>query len=156
MQTVYLNQNYEGTIICKSCGRWKTQIFPPADVINKPLKVKCRCGAIFDIVREMRKSYRKSAYLQATYRQEGVSEAERVIEIADISQGGVQLRAGVCHHFKVDDKLNLTFILDDKTRAKIHKEVQVKHIHDRVVGTQFSPDDEWSYRKELGFYLMPT
>ena len=156
MQTVYLNQNYEGTIICKSCGRWKTQTFPPGDVANKPLKVKCRCGAIFDIMREMRKAYRKSAYLQATYRHEGVSDAERVIEIADISQGGLRLHASACHNLQVDDTLNLTFILDDKTRAKIHKAVQVKHIRDRIVGTQFSPEDEWAYRKELGFYLMPT
>lgn len=155
MQTVYLNRNHEGTIICKSCGRWKTQMFPPVDAANKPLKVKCRCGAIFDIMREMRKSYRKSAYLQATYRHEEDSDAERVIEIADISQGGIQLRASACHHLKIDDTLNLTFILDDKTQAKIHKEVQVKHIRDRIVGTQFS-SDEWAYRKELGFYLMPT
>ena len=147
-------------LFVKAADAGKTQVFAPFVVINKPLKVKCRCGAIFDVVRELRKSYRKRAYLQGTYRHaschEGVDPAERVVEIADISQGGLQLRASAFHHIKVDDTLKLSFVLDDDARAKIHKEVQVRHIHNQTIGTQFSPDDAWSYRKELGFYLMPA
>ncbi len=156
MQTIYLNQHNQGTIVCNSCGRSKTQVFPTATAINKPLKVKCRCGTIFHALREFRKAYRKPAYLQGTYRHDRMATAERVIEIADISQGGLRLHASAYHHLEINDTLNLTFVLDNTTRAKINKEVQVKYINNQVIGTQFSPDDTWSHRKELGFYLMPT
>jgi hypothetical protein len=106
-------------------------------------------------MRELRKTYRKPAHLRGTYRREGNKGAERNIEITDLSQGGVRFNADVYHDLDIDDTLSLTFALDDQKQSTICKDVQVKYIHDHVIGTQFSDVDAWSYRKEIGFYLMP-
>jgi hypothetical protein len=30
----------------------------------------------------------------------------------------------------------------------------IKYIDKQVIGAQFCPEDQWSYQKEIGFYLM--
>jgi hypothetical protein len=156
MQTIHINDHNAGTILCACCGRWKTQVFSPLLPINRPLKVKCGCGAIFEIMREFRQAYRKPAHLRGTYRREGKKSAERNIQITDLSQGGVRFNANVCHDLDIDDTLSLTFALDDQKQSTICKDVQVKYIHDHIIGTQFSDADACSYRKEIGFYLMAS
>jgi hypothetical protein len=156
MQTIHINDNNEGTIVCEHCGRWKTQVFSPLLPVNRPLKVKCRCGAIFDIMREFRKAYRKPAHLRGTYRQGSNNRTERNIHIMDLSQGGLRFNTSAYHDLDIDDTLSLSFALDDHKQSKICKDVQVRYIHEDVIGTQFSDADAWSYRKEIGFYLMAS
>ena len=154
MQIIHMNDHNEGTIVCEHCGRWKTLPFSPLVPTNRALKVKCCCGAIFDIMREFRKAYRKPAHLRGTYRQGGNRKVEHNIFITDLSQGGVRFNTCAYHDLDIDDTLSLTFALDNRKQSKICKDVQVRYIHDQVIGTQFSDADAWSYRKEIGFYLM--
>ena len=153
MQTIQITNN-QGTIICQQCGRWKTHTFASLPPINKPLKVKCRCGSIFDVLPELRQTYRKKTYLPGAYQKDELDYSEYPLQITDLSQNGVKFKTEICHGLNIDDTLNLTFTLNTSPRKQVQKQVKVKHIQDGVIGAQYSPDDMYAYRKDIGFYLM--
>ncbi len=154
MQTVYVNNDNQAVIICQQCERWKAQDFSPFLHVHRPLKAKCSCGAIFDVIRELRKTYRKPTYLQGRYTKNGSSDNGQSIYITNISQGGLGFQTILLQDLHVDDTLALTFVLDDNVCSKIYKRVRIKHIDRYRIGSQFSPDDAYAYRKEIGCYLM--
>ena len=88
------------------------------------------------------------------YQQDELDYPEHPIQITDLSQNGVKFKTGMRHGLNPDDTLNLTFTLNTSPRKQVKKQIQVKHVQDGIIGAQFSSDDAYAYRKDIGFYLM--
>ena len=154
MQTVRINSNHKATISCNACGRWKTTDAGVFLHAYKPLRVSCPCGAAFQVIRELRQTYRKKTRLAGVYLKSGSIYKERQVSVKDVSRGGVALEVTRPHDLCVRDCLEVTFRLDNQTKSQVHEYGCIKHIRNDVIGVQFSADNPYAYRKDLGFYLM--
>jgi hypothetical protein len=150
---VYVNDKHEAIIVCEKCGKWREKEVSSFINTNRLLRVKCACENIFNVFLEVRSCYRKKTDIKGVYIKKG-ERKEEIIFIEDISQKGVRLRTKYRHNIQVGDVLNIRCSLDNERHAEISKHVLVKYIKDCLIGTQFCASDMYSYKKEIGSYLM--
>ena len=154
MKKIYVTPKQQVSITCDDCGGTCTNKLPMHIRGNVPVKAKCRCGHDIDMIFEFRQAYRKSTNLRGLL-QKSVSDSERqLVQVQNLSQGGIKITTRERHNFHHDDVCMLTFTLDNPPRSQIDKHIQVKYIHGQMIGAQFCPEDQLSYQKEIGFYLM--
>jgi len=148
---IYVNANNTATIVCDSCGKWKTVNVASYVNLNKPVKIRCSCKAVFSVSFEKRKFYRKQVDLYGTYSMQ--DKVDVPIFIKDISFGGFgfKINRGTVEN---GDTLSVEFVLDDKARSKISEDVIVRNVKDRFIGVEFVSPSEHT-KKVLGFYLLP-
>ena len=152
-QKVRLNPDNMGVIKCPHCGTTRTV---NAAKLNNPrglLKARCKCGAAFQVLFEVRKAYRKETRLHGKYVKHAGDEEQGKIIVRNISLSGIGFTTLTKHNLKQGDKLKLKFTLDDKRRSEIEKDGIVKVVNDKSIGCQFMDFDQRD--EALGFYLMP-
>ncbi len=162
MQThaIYTNLSESITLACEQCHRSKVLQAAVVKDLPQPLKVKCPCGATFEVNIIIRQFYRKKTRLLGVYVKHHIQtgtilEQGRMI-VEDISRRGIGLRALYKHTVLVNDVLAVTFTLDDKQHTDIQKSVRVRRIDDRFIGAEFIDHDAYTdTNRMLGFYLMP-
>ena len=162
MQTyaIYTNLSESVTLACEQCHRSKVLQAAIVKDLPQPLKVKCPCGATFEVNIIIRQFYRKKTRLPGVYvkrdTQTGKILEQGRMSIEDISRTGIGLRTLYKHTVLVNDVLTLTFTLDDKPQTDIQKSVRVRRIDDRFIGAEFIDHDAYTdTNRMLGFYLMP-
>jgi len=151
VKKIYVTGNDQATIICDSCGKWKTANVARYVNLNKPVKIRCGCGAVFSVEFERRQFYRKKVGLHGTCFIDGTDEEQIFIE--DISAGGLgfTINKGTVQK---GDTLSVEFTLDDNARSTVSEDVIVRSVKDRLIGAEFVGHSEHS-KKVLGFYLLP-
>ena len=150
VKTIHVSANNEATIVCDSCGEWKTANVARYVNLDKPVKIRCSCKAVFSVIFEKRRFYRKKVNLYGTCSMHGIDEEHIFIE--DISSGGLGFKI---NRGTVDkgDTLSVEFVLDDNARSTISENVIVRHVKDRFIGVEFVDPCEHT-KKVLGFYLL--
>jgi c-di-GMP-binding flagellar brake protein YcgR len=118
------------------------------------VNIKCRCGHAFHAVLEKRRRYRKRTRLPGTYTYERPDRTEDkgIMEVVDISSSGLKLKLNVGRAFKVGDKIQVEFNLDNPQRTPIEKVVTVKNVSKNFVGVAFNERE--GEDPSLGFYLL--
>ena len=151
VKKIYVTGNDQATIICDSCGKWKTANVARYVNLNKPVKIRCSCEAVFSVTFEKRHFYRKKVRLHGTCFIDG--RGQEPIFIEDISAGGLGF---VMNKGAVEkgDALRVEFTLDDNARSTLSENVIVRSVKDRLVGAEFAGLCQHS-KKVLGFYLLP-
>jgi hypothetical protein len=117
------------------------------------LKARCKCGAAFGILFEVRKAYRKETRLHGNYVKDSAGEEQGRIIVRNISLSGIGFTTLTKHNLKQGDNVRLKFTLDDKRRSEIEKNGVVRVVNDKSIGCQFTGSDQQD--EPLGFYLMP-
>jgi hypothetical protein len=151
---VYVNNQYEATIVCEKCGKWRKKDVSSFISTKRLLKIKCTCDHVFDVFLEVRSFYRKATHLDGLCVQIGDRKEKENLIIEDISQDGIKIRTRYKHDIKIGDVLTIIFVLDDTKHSAICKHVVVRYTDDRLIGTQFCASDAYAYKKEIGSYLM--
>lgn len=151
VKKIYVSANNEATIVCDSCGKWKTANVVRYVNLNKPVKIKCSCDAVFSVTFEKRRFYRKKVNLHGTCSMQGMGKEHIFIE--DISRGGLGFKINRVTVEK-GDTLSVEFELDDNARSTISENVVVRNVKDRFIGVEFVNPCERT-KKVLGFYLLP-
>lgn len=60
------------------------------------------------------------------------------------------------HHMRVQDVIQVKFVLDDDKRSEVNKRVLVKRVGEYTVGAEFLDADVYNEtNRVLGLYLMP-
>lgn len=154
MKKIYVDPKQQVTMTCDRCQHTYTAKAPIYIRRHMPIKVKCRCGAIADTLFEFRQAYRKTTSLQGFLQVPDTSVAEQAARIRNLSQNGLQLTTHRWRHIDQHDIVAITFVLDNPQRSQIDKRAIVKYINKQVIGAQFCPEDQLSYQKEIGFYLL--
>lgn len=154
---LYVNVEDHASITCPKCNSVKVANVKPYKGSRKPLTIKCRCGWVFHGILETRKYYRKYVKLSGSYRQAGSHNYGPMV-VENLSMSGVGFRTRVPQPLHVGDILTVTFVLDNKARTEITKDVVVKlvskQITDTFVGTAFR--NPQAFYKELAWYLQPN
>ena len=152
VKVVFAGSEATYEVACQSCGRKKTLRHEQLRHLRNPVRVKCGCGVIFDLIFERRRFYRKKVQLDAQIFD--VTSGKKVddVTLVTISVGGV----GFVSHLddiKPGDKFRVKFYLDDDSQALVEEEVMVRNIIKGVIGAEFLQHDYYNF--DLDFYLMP-
>jgi hypothetical protein len=154
MKTLYVNPGQRVSITCDHCGGTHAAKVPLHIRGNTPVKARCRCGNAVDVIFEFRQAYRKPTCLRGLWQKHVTDVVGRAAQIRNLSQSGLKFSTRWWRDIHDDDVLILTFTLDNVQRSTIHKQILVKYIDNQMIGAQFCLEDQFSYQKEIGFYLM--
>jgi len=152
-QKVFVKQDNMAAIKCPYCKSVRTANVAQYKDQRKVLKVKCACQKVFSITFEFRRMYRKPTNLPGTYVNVTNSEDRGRMVVKNVSMGGIGFSAAGKHRIQKDDELEVEFVLDDKHKSVIRRNVVARMVTPDFVGCEFSNPNE--YNKALGFYLMP-
>ena len=158
--TIYANLSESVTLVCKQCRRSKALEAAIVKDLPQPLKVKCPCGATFEVNIIIRQFYRKKTQLPGVYVKRDIQTGQILeqgrMTVEDISWTGLGLRTLSQHAVLVNDVLAVTFTLDDKQQTGIQKSVRVRRIDNYFIGAEFIDRSAYTdTNRMLGFYLMP-
>ncbi len=158
-QKVFITDDKMATFICPECSETKAADVSKYKQINKEvrLKIKCACGFSYSVLLERRQQFRKTTAFPGKYTSlpSSGSIQQGDLTVKDISRTGLKLELKMMPGFIVGDRLSVEFRLDDKQKTMIKKEVVVKKISNRFVGSEFcSLDPSNPSDKALGFYLF--
>lgn len=150
---IFVDNNNRATVICPVCGHSKQFDVTKFRNLNKTLRCRCKCGESFFCILEFRQYFRKKTKLRGHFTFLGDSSQYEIF-VNNISRKGIYFSMPFVCDIKLGDMLKVTFTLDDTNKTVIRKQVEVKSVHDRLIGCCFT--DPQRYDKELGFYLMNT
>lgn len=157
-QKIYIGVNSDAIIVCSQCGTHKSFTPSPMKHYGKTLTIKCRCGFIFKVFIEPRKSYRKPTKLSGLCYKNNSNALLTKISIIDIAKNGIgftmEAKTPETDIIKKGDILYIEFKLDNKNKSLIRTKVIVRVVNNANVGAEFHYPDA-NTLKEIGFYILP-
>ena len=151
MKKLYVDDTNYVTIVCPDCGFEKNFDTTHFKGTQKKLKTECKCGEVHEFIIEFRKRYRKSVRLAGVYSVQGKKEMGEMI-IRELSMKGIRFESLKPHKISIEDKLDVSFKLDNPLRSEIRRIFKVIWIRNRMVGANCI--EPRLYEKDLGFYLQ--
>jgi hypothetical protein len=154
---LYVNVEDQVSITCPRCSAVKVANVKKYKGSRKPLTVRCHCGWLFHAILETRKYYRKYVKLTGSYARVG-SQNYGPMMVENLSMSGIGFRTRVQHPVRVGDILHVKFMLDNRIRTEIAKDIVVKivigQVADAFLGAEFC--DMTADYKDLAWYLHPS
>ena len=151
-QKAFVDKEFTASIKCPLCGNIKTFDVGKFKGKSHSIKVKCSCEAVFPVVIDFRKSYRKRVELAGTYSKVPPAVAWSNMQVVDISVYGMGIVPTAAHNINVGDTLRVKFSLDDEQKSLVDKNVQVVSVNKQQIGCEFV--DSLLQNRILGRYLM--
>jgi hypothetical protein len=152
MRKVVVKEGDVGTIICPFCRESKEI---PVGKYKKngkrELKIKCCCDKVFCTTLECRIHYRKSTKILGKSINLSNHRENHDIIIKNISSGGIGFCPFKIHKTHKDDRLLVSFNLDDFNNTPIETQVIVQSATIDYVGCQFNSTEK--FKTPLGFFL---
>jgi hypothetical protein len=146
-------ENNQTRIVCPFCATSKLLSVEKFRHKQHKLRVKCKCGHVFNIQLEFRRHHRKSTELEGAYGVTETSMGSGKIKVINLSLSGASFEMPGRHALQVGQKGILVFTLDDRKKTALKKKVVVRSIKGNIIGCEFIEDR--AFQKELGFYLLP-
>lgn len=132
---VFVDENDEALVVCPKCGKTKkADISPFKRKKIRNLQAKCSCQSHFPISLEFRRYNRRETSLDGYFMNLSDGNERGKMRVINLSLGGVGLINFSLSQFKVGDRVNLSFTLDDQKNSEIDLIGVVKHMADRYVG----------------------
>ncbi len=154
VQKTFVKTNDTASIRCPSCGLVKNISVSRFRNSRHTFKIRCSCGHTFLVALDFRRHYRKPTELTGTYKVLVPSDhGSGQIQVNNISRSGVDFSVSGRHTINIDQKIVITFKLDNKKETEIQKQVIVRRISDNSIGCEFI--EQTQIGKDLGFYLRP-
>ncbi len=151
-QNVSINAQGNVTFACPECGDMRTASVMSYCDVHAPVGVECDCGIYFDIVINTRSHYRQDVNLSGMYTPLGSSEAFRMT-VKNLSTSGVCFRMTQPYRLQIDDKIELSFQLDDADQTLFNTLAIIRWVQDRLVGAEF---DQPSVDQSILSRVLPS
>ena len=141
-------------IVCPFCRETKNlSVSEFKEKGKRDLRVKCACDKIFEIYLEYRRHPRQETRLLGKSINLSNHRENQDVIIKNISLGGV----GLCpfsrsHNTRKNDKLQITFTLNNSKQTIIDTNVSVRAVAEDYIGCEFNTTDH--FKTSLGFYLI--
>jgi hypothetical protein len=118
---------------------------------KRELKIRCSCDKLFRISLECRRHYRKiTKILGKSINLSNRREMQDII-IENISSGGIGFCPFRKHKTSKDDRLQVSFALNDVQQTPIETHVTVQSSTDEYIGCEFNSTEK--FKTFLGFFL---
>jgi hypothetical protein len=150
-----VREDGQAVVLCVHCGEEKLVDVAkvPRKALGKPLTVKCTCGRTTRGRIDLRRYPRKPVKLPGTFRSLKRDWFQGEIEVRDLSLGGMAFIYKDLPELEMDERIEITFTLDDPRHSRVRRIGKVVTIRDHLHGVHF--DEAQSGDRSLGFYLMP-
>ena len=153
MRKVAVKEGDVAIICCPSCR--KTRKLPVGhykEAGNRELKIKCSCDEIFGICLECRMHHRKMTKLLGKSVHLSNHRENQDVIIKNISAGGIGFCPFKKHRIRNDDRLQVSFNLNDVLHTPIDTHVTVRSTTNNYIGCEFNSVEK--FKTSLGFYLI--
>lgn len=153
MRKILVKEGDIAIITCPFCRKTKKlSVAQYKEKRKRELKIKCSCDKVFDICLECRKHPRKeSKLIGKSINLSNHRESQDVI-IKNISLGGIGLCPFRKHKTKKDDRLQVSFALNNTNHTLIDAHVSVRFTSNDHIGCEFNSTEH--FKTPLGFYLI--
>ncbi len=155
IQKSFVTTDDKATLCCPKCGL--TKIIAAGKYRKKKhiIKVRCNCKHAFATLLDFRRHYRKAVEFEGTYTMIAPAGGVGRLSVLNISRSGLGFTIGFTvagkTAFKVGQKAQIEFDLDDRKQTPINKVVVIRTLSKKYVGCEFVDHQELD--KDLGFYL---
>ena len=150
---VLVKEGNVANITCPVCQKSKQLSVAKYKVKRKrELRIKCSCDNLFCLCLEYRKHPRKSVRLLGNSTNLSKHRESHNIIIKNISLGGIGFSSFGMHRTKKDDRLHVSFELDDSNNSPINSDAIVRSMSEDHVGCEFNTTEK--FKTSLGFYLL--
>lgn len=140
-------------ITCPFCRKTKKQsVAPFKEKRKRELRIKCSCEKIFSICLECRKHQRKYVKLLGKCINLSQHRNSQDIILINISLGGIGFNPMKMYEIRKDDRLQVSFSLNDSNNTPIETTATVRAVSKDYVGCEFNTTE--SFKPTLGFYLL--
>ena len=139
-------------LVCSKCGSAREINISSLPDIGRVYKIKCKCIHGFSIAFDKRKYKRKKTNFIGTYSLEN-SITDNIIDIIDLSRGGLGFIRTDRTKLKIGDRLAVRFNLDNAGNDVIDCIVSIRNIFNNRVCCEFL-DMRGGMKTTLGFYFM--
>ncbi len=139
-------------LVCSKCGNMRKIIISELPNIGRIYKVKCKCTHDFSIQFDRRKHKRKRINFIGTYSVDD-SFVDSIINIIDISRGGLAFIRTEKNKLNIGDKIHIKFNLDNPNGDLIDCIALIRNIFDNRVCVEFI-EIKGRGQTTLGFYLF--
>jgi hypothetical protein len=153
MRKVLVKEGDVAIITCPFCRR--TEKLPVGhynETGQRELKIKCSCEKVFCICLERRVHHRKPAKLLGKSVNLSNHRENQDVIIQNISNGGIGFCPFKKHKTRKDDRLQVSFNLNDLQVTPIDTHVTVRSTTNDYIGCEFNFSEK--FKTALGFYLM--
>lgn len=149
----YVKADDEAMIVCPACDTAK--LISAAQFRHRQhlVKVKCKCGHVFNVHLEFRRNIRKPTELEGVYDVNPPAVGGGKIKIVNLSLNGACFEVRGIHDLKIGQQGSLVFTLDNRKKTVLFKKVTIKTVNGNRIGCEFIVDR--AFEKDLGFYLLP-
>ncbi len=154
VQKTFVKTDDTASIRCPNCNLVKNISVSKFRNSRHTFKIRCNCGYTFLVSLDFRRHYRKPTELTGTYTviiPSGHGSGQ--MQVNNISRSGVDFSVSGRHNIDIDQKIVVTFKLDNKKETEIQKQVIVRRISENSIGCEFIEQSQIG--KDLGFYLRP-
>jgi len=125
--TVFVNEENMALIHCPYCESMKQVPVEKFKGTKHSLKVKCACGEVFKVDLNFRKNIRKNTDFACTYYKESQHKsAAEECRVVNLSFRGVGLKLYKPGYVAKENKLIVSFTLDDARQTPIKRKIIVK------------------------------
>lgn len=140
-------------ISCPNCGKTrKLPVEPYRRTSKRDLRIRCSCTNVFCLCLEYRKDRRKPVRLLGRSINLSNHRVCQDIIIKNISMGGVGFCPFTKHRTRPNDRLLLSFTLNDVNSTAIDADVSVRSVNQDYIGCEFTNTRNiWT---PLGFFLL--
>jgi hypothetical protein len=153
MRKVMVREGDVATITCPFCRKIKKlSVAQYKESGKRELKVKCACDKVFNVCLECRRHHRKPTKILGKSVNLSQHREEQDILIENLSMGGIGFCAFKKHRTRENDRLQVSFNLNDVHHTLIQTDVTVRSAFNKYIGCEFNSTD--SFKKSLGFYLI--
>jgi len=119
---------------------------------KRELQITCSCANVLDLCLEYRKHPRQETRLLGKSINLSNHRESRDIIIKNISLGGIGLSPLTDHRTNKDDRLHVSFALNNSKQTPIDANVAVRTVRNDYIGCEFNSSDH--FKTALGFYLL--
>ena len=153
MRKVLVKEGDVAITSCPFCRRIeKLPVGHYKETGQRELKIKCSCEKVFCICLERRAHHRKSAKLLGKSVNLSNHRENQDVIIQNISNGGVGFCPFKKHKTRKDDRLQVSFNLNDLQVTSIDTQVTVRSTTNDYIGCEFNSSEK--FKTSLGFYLI--
>ncbi|PIE64340.1 MAG: hypothetical protein CSA26_08840 [Desulfobacterales bacterium] len=149
----FVSHQGRATIRCPHCKNIKQVNVSRLRGKKHRVKLRCSCGSTSLIQLDFRQNYRKKTNLKGTYHLKSAIGSGRAM-IIDLSKNGIGFTvSGDIHIIQPGQKAVIDFVLDNRKKTRLKKEVIIRSVNRNRVGGEFSGLQP--FEKDFGFYLQP-
>ena len=152
---VFVNVENIAVFNCPKCQTSRTVNMSDKKHLGESIKTRCTCKKcdhtfVVDVIMERRKYYRKETNLAGEYYTTD-KRIKGLMKVQNVSLTGMSIKVNEKKDLKKGQKLIVEFILDDKLRSEIKREIIILKINGLFINCEFVTVDLYG---RLASYLF--